>query len=250
VKLKNEGTLDLLSFDSLHSTLYFLHTLAMPLCTLHLIRLQHEAATDGTKRSPHAKRVQFLQRLLRTSLAHRIIMASVVRRPVIVANRVDPVFLNATRWDLLLVIGPEKGNPSTSNAQQEDAPIALTLQDHPQTKADVSAEYIVDVGIPTKVLDSYAERTKKLKENAAKADKPSLPTSPARAHPGYSPKTSQLLEMSDDLAGLINELDELKDSDGLADAHGPVCQLNLLKFKKSKEDKERYHKSGQVRLSH
>lgn len=216
----------------------------MPLCTLHLIRLQHD--DSGSK---HARRAQFFIRLLSTCLAHRIIMASVVRRPVIVANRIDPVYLNSTGWDILLVIGPEKGNPQTSPDRQQDPPNSLSLQEHPQTKADVAAEYTLDVGIPSKVLLAYAERTEKLKANAANADTPSVESlllNPARAHPGYTPKTSQLLEISDDLVELINELDGLKTEDMLADATGPVLQLNLLSFKKIQEDKDRYHKYGQV----
>jgi hypothetical protein len=219
----------------------------MPLCSLHLIRLQH----NDNGGSVYSKQVQFLQRLMTTSLASRIIMASVVRRPVIVANRIDPVYLNSTRWDLLLVIKPEQiaSDTSNHNATQQDAPIALALQEHAQTKADISAEYILDVGIPSKVVQSYTKRTKELKGNAAKAEKPSIESlkeDPARATPGYAPKTSQLLEMSDDLVDLIHELEQLDKGDGLVDPMGPVCQLNLLSFKKTKEDTERYHKYGQV----
>lgn len=241
----------------LFSSFYYAHSKTrqtffdtiMPLCTLHLIRLQQDDLC-----SKHAQRAQFLQRLLTTSLGHRIIMASVVRRPVIVANRIDPVYLNSTRWDLLLVFGPEKGNPETQTGpnRQQDPPNPLFLQEHSQTKVDVAAEYVLDVGIPSKVLQVYADRTKELRESASKADQPSveaLASNPARAHPGYIPKTSQLLEVSDDLIDLINELDGLKEEDVLVDASGPVLQLNLLSFKKSQEDKDRYHKYGQVSFS-
>ncbi|UZJ57534.1 hypothetical protein CBS101457_006854 [Exobasidium rhododendri] len=206
----------------------------MPLCSMHLLLLQ---PVNGSSKSPHANRAQFLQRLLSSSLGSRVLIACVVRRPVIVANKIDTVYLNATRWDLLLVLSPEKEQGSSFN-----------LQYHPVTKADVRAEYALNVGIPSRILDAYADRTKSLNDSASKTERPSnqsLLSSPARTHPNYVPKTSQLLEMSEDLVDLIDELDELGEGDGLVDARGPVHQLNFLHFKTSKEDKERYYKYGQ-----
>lgn len=210
----------------------------MPLCSLHLIRLHSSGNGVSSKKSLNATRARFLQQLLSSPLGSRILVACVIRRPVILANRIDPVFLNATRWDLLILIAPDSKTASP-----------LILQDHTQTQADISAEYALNVGVPSRILDNYAERTKVLNEKGKVADKPSIEsllTNPARTHPGYKPKTSQMLEMSDDLVELIEELEELGEGDGLVDARGPVHQLNLLCFKKTEQDKERYHKYGQV----
>lgn len=223
----------------------------MPLCTLHLIRLHRDGNGDVNQDRIYAKRKQFLQRLVTSPLGARLIVACVIRRPIIVANRIDPVYLNATRWDLLLIISPEKDLPQTGKARQEDPPTPFSLKDQPKIQDDISDEYLLDIGVPTKILDAYSQRSKSFKEEAQKAKKikiESLVENPARAHPGYKPKTSQLLEMSDDLVALSKELEELASSDGLVDANGPVQQLNLLCFKKSKEDKDRYYKYGQVSL--
>ena len=209
--------------------------LSMPLCTLHLVQLQ---ASGDVK-------AHFLRQLLASPLGPRILVASVVRRAVIVANRIDPLPLNSTTWDLLLVVGPDAG------AKGDNVPAPLSLLRHPLTHSDVSAEYVVDVGIPSRILEAYPERTRILNQQAAaskteKTNLQSLLASPARAHPGYAPRTSQLLEMSDDLANLIDELDVLGDDDGLVSPSGPVHQLNLLSFKKNEEDKERYYQYGKV----
>ncbi|PWN93567.1 hypothetical protein FA10DRAFT_264202 [Acaromyces ingoldii] len=215
----------------------------MPLCTLHLIRLSKE----GELGSSDARCASFLKLLLASDLGPRLLVASLVRRPVILAERIDSVYLNATPWDLLLVFGPDAKGPSVQASSIETKATPLSLEDDSRTRAHVDVEYVLDVGVPTRILSGYKGRTKELVEAAARAKKPSLDSlrteEPARTHAGRVPKTSQNLEMSDELLDLIEALEKLGDS-GLVNGGGPVHQLNLLKFKPTKEDRDRYLEYG------
>lgn len=216
----------------------------MPLCTLHLIRL----SKDGESDSSDARCASFLRLLLASDLGPRLLVASLVRRPVILAERIDSVHLNATPWDLLLVFGPDARGPSVQASSIETKATPLSLEHDPRTRAHVDVEYVLDVGVPTRILSGYKGRTRELMEAAARAKKPSLDSlrtrEPARTHAGRVPKTSQNLEMSDELLDLIEALEKLGDDGGLVKGGGPVHQLNLLKFKPTKEDRDRYLEYG------
>lgn len=213
----------------------------MPLCTLHLVQLHHQGQSD----SAFAARRRFLHRILSSTtsdLSERLLVACVVRRPVIVATRIDHVHLNKTPWDLVLVFaGAPSGTAATSSSQ------SLSLASHPITRSDVAAEYVVAVGIPSRIMNSYADRTRQLNKEASETERLSvedLQQSPARTVARYQPKTSQNLEMSPALVELVEELQQLGTQDGLADGRGPVQQLNLLSFKTDKADKDRYYEYG------
>lgn len=203
----------------------------MPLCTLHLVQVSRK----DDKEHVFAARRRFLHKLLTTpSLDKQLLVACVVRRPVIVATQIDHVKINRTAWDLVLIF---KQDPSSKSS------ISLS------TLPDVASEYSVSIGIPSRILDKYAARTAELNEQARTTgalDVDEIARAPARSVENYVPKTSQNLEFSSELVDLIEELNELGVGDGLADARGPVQQLNLLSFKQSKEDKERYYKYGQA----
>lgn len=215
----------------------------MPLCTLHLIRLHRQNQDPHDKQSIFASRRQFLKNLIAhdKALNERLLLACVVRRPVIVANRIDTVYLNATPWDLLLLFQGADSTESTS----------LCLESHPTTGKSISAEYVVQTGIPSRILESYEQKSEDLLAKAqvddvTPLDNEYLLSNPSRSFPPYAPKTSQNLEMSPDLIDLIEALEHLSEGDGLVNAAGPVQQFNLLSFKKSQEDKERYHQYGKV----
>lgn len=244
----------------------------MPLCSLHLVRLRrgNDKTSAQSVRAPeaaaaiHNARQKFLQRIVNSGdLDARLLVACVVRRPVIVSNRIDPAYLNATPWDLLLIFKGTAGAAATSSSGAGRGSLGteqLALEHHIDTRRDVSAEYSVQVGIPSRILDNYGKRSGELRKEATEAAQGRsqevastsalsdevLNKDPARSVGTYAPKTSQNLEMSPDLLDLIAELEQLRDSDGLVDALGPVQQLNLLSFKKTKEDKERYYKYGEV----
>lgn len=242
----------------------------MPLCSLHLVRLRRGKHSSKSTRSPeaaaeiHEARKAFLQQLIQAQdLNDRLIVACVVRRPVILANRIDHVHLNSTPWDLLLMFkGDGASKSGSSSSSSDDTSSMLGLQRHGATRDAITAEYSINVGIPSRILDNYSKRSKELKEEGIQArqgksdvspstsalSNDALQQDPARTWGSFAPKTSQNLEMSPDLVQLIDELDVLAENDGLVDAHGPVQQLNLLAFKKTKEDKERYYRYGQVRM--
>lgn len=210
----------------------------MPLCTLHLVQLYRKSEEEPT----FAARRRFLHKLLSNSndLNDRLLSACVVRRSVIMATRIDHVRLNKTAWDLVLVMKGAKG-------EKDDQAQPLTLANHPLTKKDIANEYTLPIGIPTRLVEGYKSRTKQLNAEAKKSEHLSieaLQRDPARSVERYPPKTSQNLELSEDLTQLIEDLNKLGTSDGLADGRGPVQQLNLLAFNRSEEDKERYYQYG------
>jgi len=204
----------------------------MPLCTLHLIELERKSEQE----SIFTARKRFLHKLLNKTngneLNDRLLLACVIRRSVIVATRIDHVQLNKTGWDLLLIM---KGGDQ------------VNLSSHPFTQKDIINEYTLDIGIPTRLVEGYKSKTKQLNKEAKRSEHipiESLERDPARSVEQYPPKTSQNLEYSEELSQLIEDLDRLGTSDGLADGRGPVQQLNLLAFNRSKEDKERYYEYG------
>ncbi|PWN34492.1 uncharacterized protein FA14DRAFT_30952 [Meira miltonrushii] len=212
----------------------------MPLCTLHLVQLYRQSEEEPI----FAARRRFLHKLLSKSngndLNDRLLSACVVRRSVIMATRIDHVRLNKTAWDLVLVM---KG----SKDEKADQAQPLTLENHPLTKADIANEYTLPIGVPTRLAEGYKSRTEQLNAEAKRSEHlsiESLERKPARSVEQYPPKTSQNLEHSEDLAQLIEDLNKLGTSDGLADGRGPVQQLNFLAFNRSKEDKERYYQYG------
>lgn len=125
----------------------------------------------------------------------------------------------------------------------------MRLSEHELVGKDISAEYTLDLGVPTRILDAYTETTRRLNEEAKKAksiDIKALNTTAARTVGKFIPKTSQNLELSQDLIDLQTDFERLAWEDGLVNALGPVHQLNFLAFKQDKEKREQYHQYGKA----
>lgn len=179
----------------------------MPALTLHLLAL-----------NPSIQPTTFIADLKKAA-STRVIVASRPRRAIISPTTLDKSPLLNT-WDVLVLLRPP-------NPREPLFPPALA--------AHIKSEYKINVGVPSKLLNSYPERDAKLKSEAV---------------PGKIPLTgsldgldlnrdSQNLEVSPELFRFMNEFTEVHDR--------PVTMLNLLHFQHP-GGKENYYKYGQVRI--
>ncbi|PWY99406.1 hypothetical protein BCV70DRAFT_200973 [Testicularia cyperi] len=192
----------------------------MPVCTIHLLRLDQGVSIDA-----------FLRSLFASDSAEAVIAVSQVRKPIIEATRIDSTLLNSTPWHLLLLC---KGVASANLAS------ALTQQ--------IRTHYVVYAGIPAKIVDSYHEISCKLNavprppllclqqdgspnpsSTGGSGSKPSSATS-------SSGTSSQNLELDDSLLSFASHLK--------SQYTGPVSMLNLLQFHTHPDAVENYHKYG------
>lgn len=174
----------------------------MPLLTLHLLSLQ-----PGTDVKAFVQSVQ-------SSPDVEVVVASRPRHFVIRPEKIDVNPLTIRKWDLMLLLrSPENGIP-------------------PKLRSLISAEYSVNVGIPSKLLKTYPQRDAKLKQEASSA-----PLTGALEKARNKP-SSQSLELSPDLLAFMDQL--MKEHDK------PVTMLNLLHFQPN--GKPEYYKYGQVTL--
>ncbi|XRM38524.1 hypothetical protein ABZX51_001930 [Aspergillus tubingensis] len=170
----------------------------MPVASLYLLALNTDTST-------------FLNSL-RSS--RTVIVSSRPRHAVIRSTVLDQDILTKTPWDLLVLIQPPSDSP----------PIPSTLQ------SQIKTQYHVTVGIPSKLLATYASRDESLKRTAS-----SVPLTGSLDQARSKP-TSQSLELSPDL---LNFMDKLTPQHS-----GPVTMLNLLHFNHP-NGKKSYYQYGQ-----
>ncbi|PYH93339.1 hypothetical protein BO71DRAFT_450825 [Aspergillus ellipticus CBS 707.79] len=170
----------------------------MPAASLHLLALSTDTSTFlGSLRS-----------------ARKVIVASRPRHVVIRPTDLDKDILTKTPWDLLVLIQTPPDSP----------PIPQSL--HSQIKS----QYHVTVGIPSKLLATYASRDESLKQTA-----PSIPLAGSLDQARSKP-SSQNLELSPELISFMDRLTPLHP--------GPVTMLNLLHFHHP-DGKKSYYQYGQ-----
>lgn len=172
----------------------------MPLLTLHLLCLQ--PTTD----------VKAFVQSVRNSPDVNVIVTSRPRHFVIRPGKVDADSLTSRKWDLMLLLqSPNNGIPSN-------------------LRSLVSAEYSVNVGVPSKLLKMYPAVDARLKREAS-----SVPLTGSLEDARNKP-SSQNLELSSDLLDFMDQL--------VKEHNKPVTMLNLLHFQPN--GKPEYYKYGQV----
>ncbi|KAK4987173.1 hypothetical protein LTR66_007666 [Elasticomyces elasticus] len=172
----------------------------MPLLTLHLLRL-----------SPNTEPRSFVQKLQSDKNGVKIVVASVIRFPVVRSEVIDASTLSTKPWDLMLLLQVPSGSLPSS------------------LRASIADEYKICVGVPSKLLSAYPAKNQKLRDASSQAE---LTGSLDNSH---VPDSSQNLTLSPEI---LNCTDELLKTHG-----GPVTQLNLLHFKKDR--KAQYYQYGQ-----
>ncbi|KAL3454614.1 hypothetical protein BJX65DRAFT_4866 [Aspergillus insuetus] len=175
----------------------------MPGLTLHLLTL---SSTTNAK--------DFVTSLKRAA-STRVIVASRPRRVIISPTILDATTLLSEPWDLLLLLLPP-------NPREPLFPPTLASQ--------ITKEYKIKVGIPSKLLNSYPERDAKLKHEAR-----GVPLTGSLDNLSTE-STGENLEVSGDLLRFMNEFNAVYDK--------PVTMLNLLHFQRP-DGKENYFKYGQ-----
>ncbi|KAF9889536.1 hypothetical protein FE257_007246 [Aspergillus nanangensis] len=177
----------------------------MPGLTLHLLALSTEVSI-------------FLQTLRQT---RDVVVASRPRHVVVRPEHLDATTLSQTPWDLLVLL-----RPLTNGDDDDDDATAIPKSLQPS----ITSEYKVTVGIPSKLLTTYAARDNQLKASASTAPLTgSLDSARARS-------SSQSLEVSPDLLDFMDSL--------TAQHNGPVTMLNLLHF--HPDGKKSYFQYGQA----
>ncbi|OOF94858.1 hypothetical protein ASPCADRAFT_171201 [Aspergillus carbonarius ITEM 5010] len=147
--------------------------------------------------------------------ARTVIVSSRPRHAVIRPTILDKDILTKTPWDLLVLIQPPPDSP----------PIPPTLQ------SKIKTQYHLTVGIPSKLLSTYASRDESLKRTA-----PSIPLTGSLDQARSKP-SSQNLELSPELISFMDEL--------TPQHPGPVTMLNLLHFNQP-GGKKSYYQYGQA----
>ena len=185
----------------------------MPVATACLVKLVPDTSVDT-----------FLHSLFSTELRDFVHIASRVVEPVIRPEKLDVTFLNCTKWDLLLFLGP--------------GPHDLLKEGGYKIQAQVQEHYSICCGIPSSIWNNYHKRSAALNKEAKSM--PLRSDWSAVSHADYSSvaKDSQNLEAS---PGLLDFADRLGKT-----YQGPVSQLNLLHFRPGKEAMESYHKYGKA----
>ncbi|EPQ27243.1 uncharacterized protein PFL1_05166 [Pseudozyma flocculosa PF-1] len=206
----------------------------MPLCTLHLVRLDSGTTIRG-----------FLIQLLRHASSSeagqgfRVVTASQVRHPVVLATRLDSTLLNSTMWDLVVLLAPI---PSTSTSTSTSAPPPTTFP--AALEEQLAAHYTVVTGVPSKLVDGYSETTRRL--NAAQSPPlTALGSPPSTTPPSRSTATEKTVSSSQNLELSPTLLDfayRLRQHLGHA---GSVTMLNLMHFHSTPGAMESYHRYGQ-----
>jgi hypothetical protein len=153
---------------------------------------------------------------LKKAASTRVIVASRPRRVIISPTILDTTTLLSEPWDLLLLLLPP-------NPREPLFPPTLASQ--------ITKEYQIKVGIPSKLLNSYPERDAKLKREAR-----GVPLTGSLDNLSTE-STGENLEVSGDLLRFMNEFSAVYDK--------PVTMLNLLHFQRP-DGKENYFKYGQV----
>lgn len=164
----------------------------------------------------------------------------------------------------MILLGPA-AKPGAGSGSSAGEPNGETGWRWPSGK--VIAEYVVTAGIPSRIFDSYSEKSRKLNsrpleevplrsdlERPARTERGAGTGGSGRAGDGAGALApdSQNLEVSDGLLEFARTLERGGEAgagaaEGAAEAYkGPVSMLNLLHFHKGKEMKEMYYKYGQV----
>ncbi|KAJ5899556.1 hypothetical protein N7495_004300 [Penicillium taxi] len=178
----------------------------MPLLTLHLLTLSKNTDLQS-----------FFQQLQHST---KIIVASRPRHIVINPTILDNTPLATNTWDLLLLL--QSDNPNTQD------PIPTHL------RKNITAEYKLTTGIPSKLLSAYSAHSAQLKTTAATIP---LTGSLDKILREGSKKTSQKLEVSPQLLEFMASLSK--------EHPGPVTMLNLLHFN-FPDGKKSYYQYGQA----
>ena len=180
----------------------------MPLLTLHLLRL-------APSTSPHT----FLDSLRTSTSPPAIILASRPRFLVIAPSHTDTHTLAQKPWDLLLLLQPS-GSSGSSSINSIPSSVRALIAD----------EYTLTVGVPSRITQNYAAHNAQLMRDA-----PSAPLTGALGNATRLP-SAQDLEISADLLRGMEELER--------EYKGPVTQLNLLRFRRGQEGREKYAAYG------
>ena len=166
----------------------------MPVATLHLLALAKSTDSES-----------FLHQLKQYPDI-KVVVASRPRHVVIHPTILDQSILAQTAWDLLVLL--TKNQPEET---QDPIPAAL--------RSNITAEYKVTAGIPSKLITSYPTRDAQLKQKASSIP---LTGSLDKALREGSKDSSQNLEVSPQLLEFMTELTKTHS--------GPVTMLNLLHF--------------------
>ena len=172
----------------------------MPLATVHLVALSSN--TDISK---------FLRAL--KSISFKPLVISHALRWIIQPEQLSTDRLLTTKWDLLII-----------------TPMTSPFPDTYLTKDWVSSHWSISAGIPSSIVNGFADRNAKLL-NANPSDVPQ----PAASKPKIA-KSAQGLEATPELLQWQNP----------AGASTPVSMLNLLAFKPGPEAHESYKRYGKA----
>jgi len=172
----------------------------MPLATVHLVALSSN--TDISK---------FLRAL--GSISFKPLVISRALRWIVQPEQLSTDRLLTTKWDLLIITPTSSPFPETY-----------------LTKDWVSSHWSITAGIPSSIVNGFADRNKKLL-NANSSDVPQ----PAASQPKIA-KSAQGLEATPELLQWQNP----------AGASTPVSMLNLLAFKPGPEAHESYKRYGKA----
>ena len=174
----------------------------MPLATLHLLKLKDHSSVPAL--------IQELHQIPDLNL----ILASQPQYHVIKSTKLDSDALNSG-FDLLLLL------------ETPDTTLPKSLA------SNISSEYKLTVGIPSRILDNYDDHNAKLANEAPNAK---LTGSLEQARTRIK-KDAQNLELSPDLLRFMDELTQRY-------GDKPVTMLNLLHFNEG--GKSSYGKYGQA----
>jgi hypothetical protein len=204
----------------------------MPAATLHLLALK-----AGTDPGTYARQLQKLESL-------EVIVASRPRYTVIHPSALDKTPLDSEKWDLLVLL-LRRQQPTKSSLVHSPSNVdtnkTTTLSPIPNSlRGVIRVEYVILVGIPSKILSTYLTRDAELK----KRNPGSIPlTGSLDNHLTRckSRESSQNLEISPQLLEFMDDLSEKQNH------RGPVTMLNLLQFH-FPGGKQSYYEYGQVRI--
>lgn len=174
----------------------------MPLATVHLVALS--ANTDISK---------FLRAL--KSISFKPLVISHALRWIVQPERLSTDLLLTTTWDLLII-----------------TPTSSPFPDTYLTKDWVSSHWSITAGIPSSIVNGFADRNAKL-----------LSGDPSNVSQSNTPKSAPKIAKSAQGLEATNELLEWKNPAGNST---PVSMLNLLAFKPGPEAHESYKRYGKA----
>ncbi|KAF2446506.1 hypothetical protein P171DRAFT_512281 [Karstenula rhodostoma CBS 690.94] len=172
----------------------------MPLCTLHLVALNH--TTPNPQQS-------FLSALKSTNLSP-LVVSRVIRWIILPSTfSTEHLLARNIHWDFLLILSGTDALPS---------PLTSRIQH----------TWRITAGVPSRLTQDFAQKNAKL----LKPDTGSVPAaSSAALSPARTASSAQNLELSTDLKDWIRTFS----TNGSPEAKGAVSMFNLLSFRAGKK---------------